>query len=320
MRSEDQKSNSRVELSVIIPVFNEADSIQELVQEISDVLSSQKMTYEILFIDDGSKDNSFKILETCHQKDPHIRVIQFRCNLGKSEALSAGFSMARGDMVVTMDSDLQDDPAEIPKLIMKLNEGYDLISGWKKTRKDPLSKRIPSKVWNSMTAMMTGLKLHDFNCGLKIYRNEVVKSVDVYGELHRYIPALANWEGFRISEMAVNHRPRKFGRSKYGTSRFFKGFLDLITVMFLSRYTKRPLHLFGMAGMLFGSIGAIITGTLIVLRIAGTIYLSNRPILFIGVLFLILGMQFFNIGLLGEMITRSQAKSRGYTIRRFLGE
>jgi len=314
------KSGQYVDLSVIVPVFNEVDSVQELAAELTKVLSAHKWQYELLLIDDGSTDGTFPLLEKLHQNDHHIRVIQFRRNFGKSEALSAGFSVARGQLIITMDGDLQDDPAEIPSLVTKLNEGYDLVSGWKKCRKDPLSKRFPSKVWNRMTSLMTGLRLHDFNCGIKIYRHEVVKSIHVYGELHRYIPALAKWEGYRVGEMVVNHRPRKFGQSKYGVSRFFKGFLDLITVMFLSRYTRRPLHLFGMWGLLFGIAGTGITLTLIVLRITKAIYLSNRPILFIGILFLIIGMQLFSIGLLGEMITRSQSKGRGYAIRRFLGE
>ena len=303
-----------------MPVFNEADSIQTLVDEIIQTLSSRKMRYEIIFVDDGSTDDSFTVLSDCHQKIPQIKVIQFRSNFGKAEALSVGFSIARGQNVVTMDGDLQDDPGEIPKLIAKLNEGFDMVSGWKKTRKDPFSKRFPSKVWNGLTALMTGLKLHDFNCGLKVYKKEVVKSLTIYGELHRYIPALASWEGFKVGEMEVNHRSRKYGQSKYGASRFFKGFLDLITVMFLSRYTKRPLHLFGMWGLIFGMLGAVITGTLIVLRLTKVIFLSNRPLLFIGILLLIIGMQFVSIGLLGEMITRSQAKDRRYAIRRFLGE
>lgn len=317
---EKKISDHNIDLSVIVPVFDEAESIQELVREITQVLSSQKWDYEILLIDDGSTDNTFQLLETLHQKDKHIRAIQFRRNFGKAEALSAGFWASSGDIVVTMDGDLQDDPAEIPSLAAKLNEGYDLVSGWKKNRKDPISKRFPSRIWNRMTSFMTGLKLHDFNCGIKIYRREVAKSIHVYGELHRYIPALAKWGGFRVGEMVVNHRPRRFGQSKYGVSRFFKGFLDLITVMFLSRYTRRPLHLFGMWGLLFGITGTGITAILIILRITKAIYLTNRPILFIGILFLIIGMQLFSIGLLGEMITRSQSQGRRYAIRRFLGE
>ncbi|MBN1780442.1 glycosyltransferase family 2 protein [bacterium] len=309
-----------MDLSVVVPVFNEEDSLAELVRQISVVCEEQKISFEIIFVDDGSTDGSFALLEELHQKDKRIRVIQFRRNFGKAEALSAGFSVVRGDRVLTLDADLQDDPAEIPFLIRVLDEGLDLVSGWKKTRKDPLSKRIPSKIWNFMTSVMTGIKLHDFNCGIKMYRREVVESVHIYGELHRYIPALVSWEGFSVGEMPVNHRPRLFGRSKYGASRFFKGFLDLITIMFLSRYTRRPLHLFGMWGLVFGSIGAVITVTLMVLRIIKTIYLSNRPLLFIGVLFILLGMQFFSIGLLGEMITRSHSKNRNYSIRRFLGE
>lgn len=320
MHSDNQNVDTPVDLSVVVPVYNEAGSLRELTEEISRVLSARERDYEILLIDDGSTDATFSIMEALHLKDKRIRVMQFRRNFGKAEALSAGFAAARGDMVVTMDGDLQDDPREIPSLIAKLEAGYDLVSGWKKQRHDPFSKRFPSKVWNWMTSLMTGLRLHDFNCGIKIYRREVVKTLHIYGELHRYIPALAKWEGFRIGEQVVNHRPRKFGQSKYGVSRIFKGFLDLITVMFLSRYNRRPLHLFGMWGLLFGLAGTGVTSVLIVMRIARIVYLSNRPIFFIGILFLIIGMQFFSIGLLGEMITRSQVRGRGYAIRRFLGE
>jgi glycosyltransferase involved in cell wall biosynthesis len=315
-----KSKKGKADLSIVIPLFNEAESLRILYDEIRQICESRDLSFEILFVDDGSTDNSYEVLEKCHREDSRVRVIQFRRNFGKAEALSAGFSVARGERIITMDADLQDDPSEIPALMAKLDEGYDLISGWKKSRKDPFSKRIPSFFWNGMTSWITGVRLHDFNCGLKIYRREVIESVDVYGELHRYIPALADWEGFRIGEMPVNHRARRFGKSKYGVSRFFKGILDLMTVMFLSRYTRRPLHLFGMLGFLFGFFGIAITGTLLILRISKTIYLSNRPLLFLGVLFLLLGMQLFSIGLLGEMITRSHISGRGYAIRQFLGE
>ncbi len=312
--------NSNVySLSVVIPLFNEDESLPELYQEIRKVCENRFNTYEIIFIDDGSTDHSMKVLEKLNQSDARVKVIQFRRNYGKSEALSAGFQAATGDYVVTMDADLQDDPAEIPNFIDCLEEGYDLVSGWKKHRHDPLSKRLPSKLFNKVTSLLTGIKIHDFNCGLKMYRKEVIKSVNVYGEMHRYIPVLAQWEGFRVTERVVNHRARKFGKTKFGMSRFTNGLFDLMTVMFFSKYTKRPLHLFGLLGLFSGLAGSGITLYLVLNRIINRAYLSNRPLLFVGILLLIVGVQFISIGLLGEMITRSQNETSKHAIRRKLG-
>lgn len=310
---------AEVTLSVVVPLYNEVESLPELQDQIRDACEGLDVSFEVIYIDDGSTDGSFELLEKIHHEDSRVKVIQFRKNRGKAEALSAGFSMTSGELVVTMDADLQDDPAEIPKLMETLNQGYDLVSGWKKRRKDPLSKRIPSRIWNRVASLLTGLRIHDFNCGLKIYRRSVVETVNVYGELHRYIPALAHWEGFRTGEVSVNHRARKYGKTKYGFSRFLNGLLDMITVIFLSRYTKRPLHLFGLIGLISSLAGGGITVYLIVLRITKASYLSNRPLLFIGVLLLILGIQFISIGLLGEMITRPKSKDHSYSIRRTLG-
>jgi glycosyltransferase involved in cell wall biosynthesis len=306
-------------LSVVVPLYNEVESLEELQREIHATCEKNRIRFEAIYVDDGSTDGSFEILESIHQRNPTTKVIQFRKNFGKSEALAAGFQAAEGDVVVTLDADLQDDPTEIPRLLAKLNEGYDLVSGWKKSRHDPLSKRLPSKFFNRTTSLLTGLKLHDFNCGLKAYRREAAKTVQVYGELHRYIPALAKWHGFRISEVAVNHRPRKFGKTKYGLSRYLYGLLDLITVMFLGKFTRRPLHLFGSIGLLLSLTGGAITLYLIVLRIIHQIFLSRRPLFFIGIGLLILGIQFVSIGLLGEMITRSNASEHRYSVRRSLG-
>ena len=306
-------------LSVVIPLYNERDSLDELHHEICRVCEKEGLLFEIIYVDDGSTDGSIDVLEQIHREDPRARVIQFRKNFGKSDAISAGFCAATGQLIVTMDADLQDVPSEIPRLILKINEGYDLISGWKKKRRDPLSKKVPSWFWNRAISLLTGIRIHDFNCGLKIYRREVIESVNVYGELHRYIPALAKWDGFRVGEIVVEHRSRKFGKTKYGFSRFLKGFLDLITVMFLSRYTKRPLHLFGLIGLILTLGGFGITLYLVILRLMKVIWLSNRPLLYIGVLFLILGIQFISIGLLGEMITQSHAKHQHYSIRRTMG-
>jgi glycosyltransferase involved in cell wall biosynthesis len=309
------------DLSVVVPLYNEAESLAELYREIRAVCGKERLRFEVIFVDDGSDDGSFEAIERLHKADPRVRAIQFRRNFGKSEALSAGFAAARGRFVVTMDADLQDDPAEIPGLLRKLGEGCDLVSGWKRKRHDPLfSKRLPSKFFNRTTSLLTGLDLHDFNCGLKAYRREVVKTVHVYGELHRYIPALAKWHGFRVGEAAVNHRPRKYGKTKFGVSRYLTGMLDLITVMFLGRFTKRPLHLFGSIGVFFASAGGVITLVLIVMRIFEKVYLSRRPLFFIGIVLLILGIQFVSIGLLGEMITRAGAPERSYAVRRTLGE
>jgi len=304
----------------VIPVFNEEESIEELYREICETCRVAAIPFELIFVDDGSRDKSFSIVEKLHKQDKRVRAIQFRTNCGKSEALAAGFSQVRGKWVLTMDADLQDNPAEIPALIEKLEEGFDLVSGWKKHRKDPVNKKWPSRIYNRITSILTGIKLHDFNCGLKLYRREVVEAISVYGELHRYIPVLAAWEGFRIAELPVRHRKRKFGKTKYGMSRYASGFFDLVTVMFFSKYTRRPLHLFGFIGMALFFPGAEITIYLIVLRVTRAVYLSNRPLLFIGVMLIMVGVQFFSIGLLGEMMARSQATLHTFKIKSTLGD
>jgi len=306
-------------LSVVVPLFNEAESLGPLHEEISGVMAGLKRPWEIVYVDDGSTDGSFRVLEGLFRRDARVRVIQFRKNSGKSEALAAGFEAARGEFVVTLDADLQDDPAEIPALIARLEEGFDLVSGWKQKRRDPmLTKRLPSRFFNRVTSWMTGVRLHDFNCGLKIYRREVVKSIQVYGELHRYIPVVAHWAGFSVTELPVHHRPRRYGKTKFGTSRFINGFLDLMTVLFFTKYTRRPLHFFGLIGILSGLLGGAITMYLVILRIFKSSFLSNRPLLFIGVMLVILGMQFVSIGLLGEMITRSHAEGHRQAVRSIL--
>ena len=241
-------------ISIVIPVFNERDSLPDLVDELVHNLSEYK-TWEVIFIDDGSSDGSTEWLSKLCIESKNFKMIQFYRNYGKSAALREGFKAAAGEYIITMDADLQDDPAEIKNLITKLEEGWDLVSGWKKTRLDPLNKRLPSKLFNMVTRFMTGVKIHDFNCGLKGYRNSVVKSIDVYGGRHRYIPALAGQRKFKVTEIVVNHRSRKFGNTKYGGSRLFHGFFDLITILFLNRYNQQPLHLFGSFGIGFLSIG-----------------------------------------------------------------
>jgi len=305
---------NKTDLSIIIPLYNEQDSLRELAERIYDTLKDSELKYEIFFIDDGSSDNSLTILKEIYQKYSGIKILSFRRNYGKSAALSEGFKLASGDIIVTMDADLQDDPAEIPNLLQRLNEGFDLISGWKKKRHDPLGKTIPSKLFNFTTAKLTGIKIHDFNCGLKAYRREVIKEIPIYGSLHRYLPVLAHWKGFAVGEVVVQHHPRKYGVTKYGIRRFFDGFFDLFTVLFLTRYRQKPLHLFGFFGLGSLSLGFIISLYLSVLWFMGY-GIGHRPLLFLGVLLMIVGMQSFSIGLIGEMITNLKGEEGSYSIK-----
>jgi len=305
-------------LSVIVPLYNEEESLPELLGNIKNALKELRKPYEVIFIDDGSTDGSFGVLKTLHRENKSVKVVRFRRNFGKSAALSVGFAEARGTFVATMDADLQDDPAEIPGLIEAMGDSYDLVSGWKRKRFDPVSKTIPSRFFNFVTAKMTGIPLHDFNCGLKAYRREVVKEINVYGELHRYIPALAHWAGYRVGEKVVQHHPRKYGHTKFGLSRFFKGFLDLLTVLFNTRYVKRPLHLFGVWGIISFLIGGIIDVYLSIEWLRGETALSNRPLFMVGFFLVIIGVQFISIGLLGEMITRQEHSERTYSVRETL--
>ena len=293
-----------MKISFVIPVYNEKDSLVELYEEIISSIGSKK--YEIIFIDDGSTDGSVEILRNLTMKDNNLVLIQFYRNYGKSAALSEGFKRADGDCIVTMDADLQDNPAELDNLLLKLNEGYDVVSGWKKDRKDPLSKRIPSKFFNLVTRMFTGVKIHDFNCGLKIYRKSVIKTLDIYGGRHRYIPALAGQKKFKVSEIIVNHRPRKHGETKYGGRRFFHGFFDLISVLFLSKYIQSPLYFFGQLGLFAFTAGSIIEGYVLYLKyFEGEPFAKHFALLILGVLLIVIGIQFFSIGLIGEMIANS---------------
>ena len=306
-------------VSIVIPLFNEEGSLKELTESINATMRGSAKSFEIIFVDDGSTDGSFGVLKALHTKNPHIKVIRFRRNFGKSAALSVGFKEARGEFVITMDADLQDDPKEIPSLIAAMGDSYDLVSGWKQKRHDPLTKTIPSRFFNYVTGRMTGIPIHDFNCGLKAYRNEVVKSVNVHGELHRFIPVLAHWAGFRVTEKVVQHHPRKFGKTKFGTSRFFNGFLDLLTVLFTTRYLRRPLHLFGVWGIIAFFIGAVADAYLIIEKFLGLTSLSDRPLFLIGFFLIVIGVQFISIGLLGEMITRQERDEEVYSVREMLG-
>lgn len=316
-----QKSRTEeLDLSIVVPLLNEEDSLRELTERVMAEFDKGGWNAEILFIDDGSTDDSFAVIEDLAASDPRVRAIQFRNNFGKAAALDAGFLEARGKIVITMDADLQDDPSEIPRLIARLDEGYDVVSGWKKVRHDPLTKRLPSKLFNSVTSAFTGIKIHDFNCGLKAYRRPVVKEIRLYGELHRYIPALAGWRGFRITELEVTHHARKHGRSKYGARRFMHGFLDLLTVMLLTKFTVKPLHLFGVVGSIMGIIGGLISLYMVTLKIRFGDIQGRVPLLSFAVLLIIMGMQFLSTGLLAEMIASNRAgKESHYSVERRLG-
>ena len=295
-------------ISIVIPLYNEQDSLQELTDNIVQALSPIEKEYELLFIDDGSTDDSCRVLKEIKKTTPQVKIIRLRKNFGKSAALAEGFKKAKGKLVFTMDADMQDDPTEIPKMIKKLEEGYDLISGWKKKRNDPLNKTIPSKFFNLITRMLTGIKIHDFNCGFKLYKNEVIKTIPVYGELHRYLPVLAHWQGFKVGEIDVRHHARKHGKSKFGTRRLFNGFFDLLTVLFITRYRHKPLHLFGFIGLLFIFLGFLISIYLTIQWFQG-LGIGQRPLLFLGILLLIVGVQSFSLGLIGEMLTSQRKNS-----------
>lgn len=306
-----------VEISIIVPLYNEQDNLEPLLDRIVETLSRMDRSYEVIFIDDGSSDGSFEVIQRLHDRHQGVRAVQFRKNHGKSAALAVGFQEARGEVIITMDADLQDDPEEIPNLISKLEEGYDLVSGWKYKRHDPITKTLPSKLFNRVTCLISGIRIHDINCGLKAYRREVTESIQVYGELHRYLPVLAHWKGFRIAEIKVRHHPRLHGRSKFGAGRFVKGFLDLVTVTFLTQFTRRPMHLFGVLGLILFLVGLIINLYLTWLWLHG-IGIGHRPLLFLGILLVMVGVQFLLMGLIGEMITQRDGSGQDYSVRRRL--
>ena len=303
-------------ISVIIPVLDEQESLTELYRQVSQSVQNLSNKYEIVFVDDGSTDGSVELVEKLAGQDEHVHLIQFFRNYGKAAALSEGFKYATGDIVITMAADLQDDPEEFEALIKKLDEGFDLVTGWKKVRHDPLSKRIPSKLANLVTRVMTGVNVHDMNCGLKVYRKSVVKTLDIYGGRHRYIPALAGQHKFKITELVVKHRPRQFGITKYGGSRLFHGFFDLVTILFLSRYTQQPLHLFGLIGFLSLTIGFLIDLYVIILKYGfGESFQKHMAGLLSGVLLIVVGVQFVSLGLLGELIAKSAHKNENMVKR-----
>jgi glycosyltransferase involved in cell wall biosynthesis len=312
---EKTKISYPVDISVVIPLFNEEESLQELCTKIDESLSGL-FSFEIIFVDDGSTDFSWQEVEKLKELNNFVHGISFKTNQGKSVALQAGFEKAVGEFVVTMDADLQDDPKEIPAMIATLKDGIDLVSGWKKARYDPISKTIPSKFFNYVTQIASGIKLHDFNCGLKAYKNEVVKSIFLYGELHRYVPVLAKRQGYvRIAEQVVKHHPRKYGTTKFGLSRFINGFLDLITILFVQRYLRKPMHFFGTLGVLFLMVGGGINMYMAFLRIFENAGIGDRPLLFLGILLMVLGVQFFSTGLLGELINKNHVEKQKPSIK-----
>lgn len=318
-RGQGMNSEPNIELSVVIPLVDEEESVGPLYSGLCDVLQGLGKGYEIVFVDDGSQDGSFDILKSLHEEDPqHIRVIQLRRNFGKTAALTAGFKQAAGNVIVTMDADLQDDPSEIPDLMSELERDYDLVVAWRRERQDPLSKRLPSRIANLAVSVMTGVKVHDLNCGFKAYRREVVEDLKLYGELHRFIPVLAHWRGYRVGEKEVLHRPRQYGRSKYGFERLGRSFLDFLSVLFLTYFLKRPMHLFGTVGVVLFFIGSMVS-----LYLAGLWFarggIGSRPLLFVGILLIIVGVQTASIGLLGEMIRNfAYQAEEEYSIRRLL--
>ncbi|MBN2044439.1 MAG: glycosyltransferase family 2 protein [Anaerolineales bacterium] len=305
-------------ISFVIPSQDEEPSLRKLAEQIIAHAEPTGHELEIIFIDDGSTDNSLEVLKGLHQEDPRIKVIRFRRNFGKAAALMAGFAQAKGEIIFTMDADLQDDPAEIPRFLAKLEEGYDLVSGWKYPRLDPITKTAPSKLANFTIRLGSGMKLHDFNCGYKAMRAEVAKEIKLYGDLHRYVPVLADWRGFDVTEIKVRHHPRQFGRSKYGFSRLSRGLFDFITVIFLIRFTRRPLHFFGWLGLISLGLGFLIDGYLSILWLMGHT-IGHRPLLTLGTLLIIIGAQFFSLGLLAELLSHSiLSREEEYTIREIL--
>jgi glycosyltransferase involved in cell wall biosynthesis len=314
----------RPEISVVIPMRNEAPNVAELHKELTDVLRSFGRSYEILTIDDGSTDDTFARLASIQRTDPRLRVIRFRRNFGQTAAFSAGFDRARGEVVVTIDADLQNDPADIGALLSKMNEGYDVVSGWRERRQDPfLNRRLPSMLANGLISRVTGVALHDYGCSLKAYRAEVLRGIRLYGELHRFIPAIASWQGVAVAELPVRHYARQFGRSKYGISRTLRVILDLVTVRFLLSYATRPMQIFGLVGLLSMLCGILAAGYLTAIKFIQGVEIANRPLLLLAVLLIVVGVQFISLGLIGELIVRTYYESQSksiYVVREELNE
>jgi glycosyltransferase involved in cell wall biosynthesis len=306
-----------MDLSIVVPLLNEKENLAPLTDTITAALDKGGLSYEIIFIDDGSTDGSFETLRDLHGKYPtRVRVFRFSRNYGKSAALSVGIGKAIGEVIVTMDADLQDDPIAIPGMLELLGQGWDLVSGWKKKRHDPITFTFPSKIWNACMSIITGVKLHDLNCGFKAYRSNLAKSLEIYGERHRYLPALAHWDGYRVTEMPVPHHPRKYGKSKYGFSKFYKGIFDLLTILFLRKYMKNPMHFFGVIGIMFAILGG---GVLLYFGADWLVtgHMRIRPLVVLALGAIIMGIQFMSIGLIGELLTNLMHQDT-YTIREII--
>lgn len=317
----------RMNISVVVPLYNEEESLPELTEWIDRVMWENKFTYELVLIDDGSTDSSWEVIEELKERFEAITAVKFRRNYGKSAALNVGFAMVQGDVVITMDADLQDSPDEIPELYRKIKEeSFDLVSGWKQKRHDPLSKTLPTKLFNSATRKMSGIdNLHDFNCGLKAYRKEVVKSIEVYGEMHRYIPVIAKWAGFkRIGEQVVQHYPRKYGTTKFGMSRFINGFLDLISIFFVGKFAKRPMHFFGTMGAVSFFLGFLITIWLLVQKMIAISShseyrdVTDQPLFYLSLVAIVVGFQLFLTGFVAELVSRNSAERNNYQIEKVI--
>ena len=321
----DEPMNDEIELSIVIPLFNEEESVESLYAQLKEALEPLEQSYEIIIVDDGSTDRSFELLRGLHAQDKRLKVIRFRRNFGQTAAFAAGFEHAQGRVVVTMDADLQNDPADIPRLLEKLEEGYDVVSGWRVERWKSawLTRRLPSVVANRLISETTGVHLHDYGCSLKAYRSEVVKNINLYGELHRFIPAMASWMGVSVAEIPVHYRSRQFGRSKYGLSRTIKVILDLLTVRFLLSYSTRPIHIFGALGLAMSGLGGILGLYLSVVKLALGQDIGSRPLLLLAILLMVLGVQMITMGLLGELVVRTYHESQGkriYVVREILQE
>jgi len=314
------KPNKPLGLSIVIPVYNEAESLFLLYKELKNTLSNIEINHEIIFVNDGSKDGSFKILEDITSKDRAVKVVDFAYNFGQTAAMSAGIKVSSGDIIIPMDADLQNDPADIPKFLEKINEGYDAVSGWRKDRQDSLfSRKIPSKIANWIIGLMTGVRIHDYGCSMKAYKRDLIQGVNLYGEMHRFIPAYVNWNGGKVSEIVVNHRARKFGSTKYGISRTFKVILDLVVVKFLSRYLNRPIHFFGGLGFISLFLGFIVASTAVIFKVIGYKTLTATPLPLFAAMLVIVGIQLIVMGVIAELLMRvyyeSQEKTP-YAVRR----
>jgi glycosyltransferase involved in cell wall biosynthesis len=317
-KTADSLSDSKIEISIVIPVYNEEDNVWLLYDNLRPVLLKLGRSYEVILIDDGSKDDTYNKLLQLHEKDNHFKIIKFRRNFGQTPAMRAGFDFASGSIIITLDADLQNDPEDIPKILEKMEEGYDIVSGWRKNRKDNALRRFPSIVANKIISVLFGVRLHDYGCTLKAYRKEVLDNIELYGEMHRYIPAIASWMGIKVAEIPVNHRARKFGKAKYGISRTMRVILDIITIKFLLTYSKKPMQIFGLLGVFTSLVGFIATIYLIVERLFFNQPLSSRPLFILSIFMIFIGIQLITMGLLGEIMMRTYHEGTGkstYVIR-----